>query len=77
MLEVIRGSLWEYVGEQVKYRGSKHLVLTIGQSAQSEGSQWAKSEVITWSKTPSVSWLGDKGDFLKNFKPTTGTFSFI
>lgn len=70
MLEVIRGSLWEYVGVQTKYRGSRHMVLLVENTEDS-------TEVITWSKVPAITWLGDISDFLKNFKSTTGTFTFI
>lgn len=72
MVQVTRGSLWEYVGVDVKYRGSKHCVLSL--HINDEGSA---HEVVTWCKIPGISWLGELAPFLKEFKPTTGTFSFI
>ena len=70
MLKIERGSLWEYVGDQIKYRHSKHIVLMVTNLEDD-------TEVITWAKTPSITWLGNVSDFLHSFKPTTGTFNFI
>lgn len=72
MLDVVRESLWSYVGPQKKYLGSTHMVLSVETNNDKTG-----DEIITWCRVPAISWLGDKADFLKNFKPTTGTFSFI